>query len=91
MAKEVVSIEVEKSGYEVMQAVVELLKAVKSQHAAGGGLVVEITADITSAIGKLGPVMGVISQLPADALEDRKAMLKGILVSAADLVEAVLA
>lgn len=90
MPKEVVSVEVEKSGFEFMQAVVELVKAVKLQHAANQGIVVEVTADITTAVQKLGPVLGLIQQIPADALEDRKAMLKGLMICAADLAEAVL-
>lgn len=91
MAKMDVTVSVEKSGYEVMQALVDLVKAVKVEHKAGDSLPVEITADITAAVQKLGPIVAEVQQIPADAVEDRKAMLKGLLISAADLAEAVLA
>lgn len=84
------TIKVEKSGDDVMQAIVGLVKAVKAQHVAGQPLVVEITSDVTAAVQNLGPILGEVGQVPADALESRVGMLKAVTNGAIDLTEAVL-
>lgn len=90
MAKEIVSVEVEKSGYEVMQGLAKFAKAVKAAHAGGANLIEAIPADVAAAVADLAPMIGQLSAIPAEAVEDRAAMLKGAMIGAVDVASAIL-
>lgn len=74
------SIEVEDSGYNVMNAVA---KVVAAQKASGAGL--------QEALSDLVSVVASVQALPADLREDKAEVLKGAMLGAMDVVAALLA
>lgn len=78
MPKKQVSVEVESSGYDIMQAVG---KVVKAQKASGAGLQ-EALADLMSVISAL-------QSLPGDFAESKLELVKGINLGAYDVAEAL--
>jgi hypothetical protein len=81
MPKQIVSVEVESSGYQLMESLAAVVKAAK----AGGA-----SAALTAAVAQVVGVVADIEALPADAKEDMGELLKGAVIGAADVVEAAL-
>lgn len=82
MPKKLVQVEVESSGYEVVQLVTKVVVAAKH----GGS-----PEALTVAVGELVQLVQSLQSLPADAQEDVKELLKGVNLAAWDLAEALLA
>lgn len=89
MAKEMVEVEVEKATLELLQGVAKLVGLIKVAHAAGGGAVVEIGADISSAVVVLGPLISSVSSLGGEFKEDHAAFANAIALGSIDLVKAI--
>jgi hypothetical protein len=81
MPKTTISVEVESSGYQLMEACAAVVKAAKS----GGA-----SAALTAAVGQVVQVVADIEALPADAKEDLAELIKGAVIGASDVVEAAL-
>lgn len=88
MPKMDVSVSVEKSPYDLMAKLADLVKAVK---AAGGFSVSAIPAEIAAAVADLPAIVSDCQAIPADLAEDKLAFSKGAALGAELVVEAVLA
>lgn len=88
MPKMDVPVSVEKSAYDLMAKLADLVKAVK---AAGGFQVAAIPAEIGALVADLPAIVADIAALPADLAEDKLACVKGAALGAELVVEAVLA
>lgn len=82
MAKKTISIEIESSGMDLIEAVSAVVKAAKS-----GGSVAALAAGTANLIA----VVQAIEALPADVKEDKHEFVKGVLLGAEDLVAVLLA
>lgn len=85
MPKKTVSVEIESSGYDLVEAAAAALRAVKAAKAAGGGVPAEIAAGLTSALVAAGE----IGQVSGDLAESKAEFLKGVLIASADLYDAI--
>ena len=88
MAKVDVSVSVEKSPYDVMAKLADLVKAVKL---AGGFQASAIPAEVGALVADLPALVADCGQIPADLAEDKVAFVKGGVLGAELVVEALLA
>ncbi len=85
MPKKTITVEIEASGYDLVEAVATAVKAVKAAKAAGGGVPAEVAAGLTAALS----VAAEVSQVAGDLAESKEEFLKGVLVASADLYDAI--
>ena len=81
MPKKIVNVEVESSAYDLMEALVAVVKGAKQ-----GGASAALTAGVAQVVG----VVADIEALPSDVKEDLGEFLKGGVIGVADIVEAAL-
>lgn len=86
MAKVKKEVEVSKEVSELGDAVLALVKAVKTSLADGWQPGADIPAILVACVGQLGAV-GAVSQVPASWAEDKAAVLKACSLLASDLVK----
>jgi hypothetical protein len=78
MAKKVVSVEVESSGYDLGLALAAAVKAAKAAHSSGVPLPIEVGQDLVSAVSAFAPVAGEMADVAKDLAEDKVEFLKGL-------------
>lgn len=88
MAKIDVSVSVEKSPYDLMVKLADLVKTVKSS---GGFSIAALPAEVVAVVAELPAIVADCGQIPADLAEDKIAFAKGAALGAELIVEAVLA
>lgn len=89
MAKQDVSVSVEKSGMDIIQHVGQIVKAVKAAHASGANLALALPLDITALIAALPPMIADAQAIGAELKEDQLAFIKGCNIGVYDLIEAI--
>lgn len=87
MPKMDVSVSVEKSPYDLMSKLADLVKAVKG---AGGFSVAAIPAEIAALVADLPAIVADCGAVPADLAEDKLAFAKGAALGVDLVVEAAL-
>jgi len=90
MAKETVSVEVEKSGYEVMVGLAKIVAAVKQSLADGFQPGQDLPVLIMAAVADLPAVLGAAVGVPGDLAEDKLAFVKGVNLGAYDIADVLL-
>jgi hypothetical protein len=80
-------VSVEKSPVELLEHLAKLIVAVK---AAGGVKLEALPADIAALVAELPPIVAACGQLSGDLAEDKLAFVKGLVIGADELAEAVL-
>ena len=85
MAQETVQVVVEKSAYEIMEAIAKGIKDVKAAKAAGQGIPAEIGAALVDAI----QVATDIPAIAGDLAESKELFLKGLMLGAFDVADAI--
>lgn len=88
MSKIDIAVSVEKSPYDLMAKLSDLVKAVK---AAGGFTVGAIPAEVAALVADLPGIVSDCASLPSDLAEDKLAFAKGAALGAELIVEVVLA
>lgn len=88
MSKIDVAVSVEKSPYDLMAKLADLVKVVK---ASGGFSVAAIPAEVAALVADLPSIVSDCGALPADLAEDKLAFGKAVALGAELVVEAVLA
>ena len=86
MAKVKVELEVAKEAHELVQGVVELVKAVKEAMKDGFQVGQDLPVIVAAAVQKLPPAIDGLDKL-GDELKDPGSFAKAMVVGAADLVE----
>lgn len=87
MAKEQISVEVEKSAYEMIEALSRAAKAVKAAKASG--MSGELAAIAAFAVSELPGLIVDAQGLPSDLAESKIAFIKGANIALYDLAEAL--
>lgn len=90
MAKKFVSVSVESSPYDIMEAIASLISAVKAAKASGLSGVALIGADVSAAVAALAPLLPEIGSVQADLLDDHLAFYSGCSLGLMDVVKSVL-
>jgi hypothetical protein len=90
MPKKEVSVEVESSGYELMQAFAEVSVAYKQALADGFQPGQDLPGMVTVALAKIPGILADLSAIPADIAESKVGFLKGVNLGAYDLAEGLL-
>ena len=81
MPKKTVSVEVESSGYDLGQALVQVVAGAKASAAPGA---------LTAALGELTAIVASVESLPADVKESPAEFERGCALGVADIVAAAL-
>lgn len=90
MPKVNVSVEVESSVYDLLEALAKVVSDVKAAVKAGGGVPVEVTAIGAALLGDLAPKISEISQVSGDLADSKLDCVKAAMVALPDVVSAVL-
>ena len=80
-------VEIESSGYDLIEALASAVKAAKAAKASGAALPAQIASDLIAAVSAFAPVASEIGQVGGDISEDKVAFIKGANVALYDLVE----
>ncbi len=79
MPKKTLSVEIESSGYDLVQALAEIVKGAKAGGAAGA---------LEAGVARVVAIVGAIEALPADVKEDVWAFGEGAVLALSDLLKA---
>lgn len=85
MPKQVISVEIENSGYELTKAIAAVVGSVKIAMADGWQTGMDLPVVITSAIGQLATLASAVPNIGPDAKEDTVEFIKGINLGAYDI------
>lgn len=87
MPKEMISIEIENSGYKLVKSFAKIGEAVKQALADGWQPGQDLPVIVTAAISELGTMAIAVPQIAPDAKEDLVGFIKGVNLGAYDIAD----